>query len=185
MVKTFVMQGFNLFCAKFYLEHLSASGWDRLVQNEPYRRLLKSSIYDRVRYNCSVRLPKREFLFYKLFAHLRKEKLGSEGCGFIAPGEITRDMLDSVFRIVTDAGGKERAIDDFELVAGYGFVGTLLGNMDEDYEAFLQTFSQVKSRISRRFDEAGLRDRYQIEASGSYGETRYGLSVAPDRIIFC
>lgn len=135
--------------------------------------------------NCGVRLPKREFLFFTLFAHLRKEKLGHDGGGFIAPREITRDMLDSVFRIITGAGGKERALDDFELVAGYDFVGTMLDNMDEDYETFQQTFSQVKSRINRRLEEAGLRDRYQIEASGGYGETRYGLSVASDRIIFC
>ena len=135
--------------------------------------------------NCGVRLPKREFLFYTLFAHLRKEKLGHDGGGFIAPKEITRKTLDSVFRIVTGAGGKERAIDDFDLVAGYGFVGTLLDNMKEDYEAFQQTFSQVKSRINRRFEDAGLRNRYQVEAAGDYGETRHGLSVAPDRIIFC
>ncbi|MCI0392601.1 MAG: CRISPR-associated ring nuclease Csm6 [Acidobacteria bacterium] len=135
--------------------------------------------------NCSVRLPRREFFFFALFAHLRKEKLGHDGAGFIAPKEITRETLDSVFRIVTGASGKERALDDFELVARYDFVGTLLDNMNKDYEAFQQTFSQVKSRINRRFEDAGLRDQYQVEAAGDYGETRHGLSVAPDRIIFC
>jgi len=135
--------------------------------------------------NRNVRLPRREFMFFTLFAHLRKEKLGHDGAGFIAPKEITRDLLDSVFRVLTGASGKERALDDFELVAGYDFVGTLLDNMETDYEAFQQTFSQVKSRINRRFEGAGLRDRYQIEAAGDYGETRHGLSVAPDRIILC
>jgi hypothetical protein len=130
-------------------------------------------------------LPRREFLFFTLFAHLRKERLGHDGAGFIAPKEITRETFDSVFRIITSASGKERAIDDFELVAGYDFVGTLLVNMENDYEAFQQTFSQVNSRINRRFEGAGLRDRYQIEAAGDYGETRHGLSVTPDRIIFC
>lgn len=135
--------------------------------------------------NCGVRLPRREFLFYVLFARLRKEGSGREGGGFVSLKEISGEMFDPVFRLITGAGGRERPLDEYELVAGYDFVGALLDNLGRDYEAFQQTFSQVRSRINRRLEEAGLRDRYHIEATGDYGETRYGLSVSPDRIVFC
>ncbi|MCI0389637.1 MAG: CRISPR-associated ring nuclease Csm6 [Acidobacteria bacterium] len=135
--------------------------------------------------NCLVKLPKRELFFYTLFAHLRQQKLGRSGDGFIKLGEVTRDLLNDAFRIVTVADGEGHNLEDFDLVSSYDFIGTLLDDMENDYEAFQKTFLQVKARINRRFNDAGLRDHYLIEARGNYGETSYGLSVAPDRIIFC
>ncbi len=128
---------------------------------------------------CVVRLPKREFFFYTLFAHLRKQ-----GEGWVALDEIDHNRLDEAFRFITAASGVERGLDDYQLEGGFNFIGTLLDQMEKDYEGFQNGFFQVKSRLNRHLEQAGLRKPYLIEASGDYGSTRYGLPVEPERIVF-
>jgi hypothetical protein len=74
-------------------------------------------------------------------------------------------------------------LEDYELVAGFSFVGTLLNQLAEDPIAFQGTFTQVKARIKRKLEGASLRDRYLIATDGQYGSSRYGLRVASDDII--
>ena len=99
--------------------------------------------------------------------------------------EIDQERLDNTFRFITGVNGVERGLDEYELEAGYSFIKTLLDQMKNDYSGFQDGFFQVKSRLNRHLEQAGLRKPYLIEASGDYGSTRYGLPVEAERIVFC
>ncbi|MDQ3918305.1 MAG: CRISPR-associated ring nuclease Csm6 [Acidobacteriota bacterium] len=130
----------------------------------------------------SVRLPRREFFYYLLFIHLRR--LGRGHGGFVALEEIGREDLEAVFRLITAAEGRERGLEEYELVAGYDFLGDLIGWVGLKYVApeFETTFREVKSKVKRRFGEAGLRERYVITTRGRRGDSRYGIRFPPERV---
>lgn len=130
----------------------------------------------------SVHLPPREFFYYLLFVHLRRAGRGREG--FVALGEIRREDIEAVFRAVTSAEGRERGLEEQELVAGYDFLADLIEWVRLGYVApeLETTFREVKSKIKRRFGEAGLRERYVIATRGRRGESRYGIRFPPERI---
>lgn len=131
----------------------------------------------------SVHLPPREFFYYLLFVHLRRGGRGREG--FVTLGEIRREDLDAVFRLVTAAEGRERGLEDYELVAGYDFLGALVEWVGVGYVApeFETTFREVKSKIKRPFEAAGLRERYLITRRGRRGASRYGIRFPPERVV--
>ena len=93
-------------------------------------------------------------------------------------------VTQSPFSYGTGLNGIERGLDEYELEAGYSFIRTLLDQMENDYGGFQDGFFQIKSRLNRHLEQAGLRKPYLIEASGDYGSTRYGLAVEPERIVF-
>lgn len=130
----------------------------------------------------SVQLPPREFFYYLLFVRMRREGRGQDG--FVTLGEIGRADLEAVFRAVTAAEGRERGLADVELVAGYDFLADLVGWVGLGFVApeFQTTFREVKSKIKRRFREAGLRERYVIATRGARGDSRYGIRFPPERI---
>jgi hypothetical protein len=68
--------------------------------------------------------------------------------------------------------------------AGYDFLGDLIGWVGLRYVApeFETTFREVKSKIKRRFGEAGLRERYVITTRGRRGDSRYGIRFPPERV---
>ena len=130
----------------------------------------------------SVHLPPREFFYYLLFVHLRRSGRGRDG--FVALEEIKREDIEAVFRVVTAAEGRERGLDEHELVAGYDFLADLIEWVKLEYVApeFETTFREVKSKIKRRFGEAGLRERYVITTRGRRGDSRYGIRFPPERV---
>lgn len=138
---------------------------------DPVRRVVSVA-------SSAVTLSKREMFFYWLFARLCRERRD-----FIKPSEITHEVLDDAFRAVTSAAGNERPLAEYDLVPGYDFLGGMLEDLDNDYEAFQKSFLQIRSRINRKLSEGGIRGQYLIEARGGYSETGYGIAVAPDRII--
>lgn len=130
----------------------------------------------------SVQLPPREFFYYLLFVRTRREGRGQGG--FVGLEEIGREDLDAVFRSLTAAEGHERGLDEYELVAGYEFVADLVEWAGLGYVApeFETTFREVKSKLKRRFGEAGLRERYVITTRGRRGASRYGIRFPPERV---
>jgi CRISPR-associated protein (TIGR02584 family) len=135
--------------------------------------------------NRSIKLPVREFFVYILFAQLRKQQDGEEG--FVAFDEISRRDLDAAFRLITSARGLERPLEDYDLLPRFDFLGNLSGSIsgkDCDSEAVSRTFLEVIAKIKRKFESAGRLDRYLVARRGERGSSRYGLDVAPDRIIF-
>src|SRR5207237_10812959 len=89
-----------------------------------------------------------------------------------------------VFRVVTAAEGRERGLDEHELVAGYDFLADLIEWVRLEYVApeFETTFREVKSKIKRRFGEAGLRERYGSTTRGRRGDPGYGRRFPPERV---
>jgi hypothetical protein len=136
---------------------------------------------------CHAKLPPKEFFVYSLFAHLRREKLGRAGDGFVGFDEIGRDHLDAVFRRFnfTATDGRARAMEDADLIPECEFLGTLLKQMDRDYPSLQENLRQTRAKINRKLAARGLPARYLIESVGEYSETRYGLPVSPDHINFC
>jgi CRISPR-associated protein (TIGR02584 family) len=130
----------------------------------------------------SIYLPPREFFYYLLFVQLRLGRRGRDG--FVALGEIRREDIEAAFRVVTAAEGRELGLEDYELVAGYDFLADLIEWVGLGYVApeFETTFREVKSKIKRRFGEAGLRELYVITTRGRRGDSRYGIRFPPERV---
>ncbi|HXG67498.1 MAG TPA: CRISPR-associated ring nuclease Csm6 [Blastocatellia bacterium] len=131
-----------------------------------------------------ARLSEREMFIYALFAYLRQQSRGDGS--FVTLEEIRRDDLDAVFRAITAARGKERPLDDFDLVPRFDFVKTLAyhftSNNADDFEYFKTALGQILSKIKRKFEKAALPERYHIARNGERGSLSYGLQVPPDRI---
>jgi CRISPR-associated protein (TIGR02584 family) len=130
----------------------------------------------------SFRLTKREHFIYVLFAIARKKGDGNDG--FLAVEEITRERLAGVFSYLTSARGQGRELDDYQLVAGFGFLGSLTRSVNQaDCEDIRNTCLQTSARIKGKLDAAGVPERYAITRLGERGAARYGLLVPPERII--
>jgi CRISPR-associated protein (TIGR02584 family) len=108
---------------------------------------------------CHAKLPPKEFFVYSLFAHLRREKLGLVGDGFVGFDEIGRDHLDAVFRRFnfTATDGRARAMEDADLIPKYEFLGTLLNQIDSDYPALQDNLWQTRAKINRKLAARGCR----------------------------
>jgi CRISPR-associated protein (TIGR02584 family) len=133
----------------------------------------------------SVHLPPREFFYYLLFIHIRRRRGGQDG--FVSLSEIVREDLDAVFRVVTAAQGRERVLEEHELVTGYDFLTKLVEWVGLSYveTEFETTFREVKSKLKRRFADAGLRERYVITSRGRRGNLRFGIAFPPEHICLC
>lgn len=133
----------------------------------------------------SVKLAEREFFVYALYAWFRKNGRGDSG--FVDPEEIRREDFEAVFRMITSAKGKERGLEDWDLVPRYKFLGTLVSQAASertvDRDDLKQSFREIIAKIKKRFDEAALPERYLVSAR-ERGSSRYGLTVEPDRIIW-
>jgi CRISPR-associated protein (TIGR02584 family) len=172
--------------------HKGDGGYDQIVrQTQDDLNLLESThdlFLDLARQkitvaNQSIKLPEREFFIYALFGYLRKKDVGEEG--FVGFKEISKRHLDLLFRMITKARGLERSLEDHELLPKFNFIGKLSDYIkNDDSKSLSETFLQVISKIKGKFEKAGRLDRYLIVNRGDRGSSRYGLEVAPDRIIF-
>lgn len=132
-----------------------------------------------------VRLAEREFFVYALYAWFRKNGRGDSG--FVDPEEIHRQDFEAVFRMITSARGKERPLEDWDLVPRYKFLGTLVAQAASDRtvdrDDLKQALREIIAKIKKRFDEAALPERYLVSAR-ERGSSRYGLAVEPERILW-
>lgn len=125
----------------------------------------------------SAKLTKREFFFYLLFAYLRKRNRGENG--YVRLEKIQRDDYDQVLRLVTRANGDECGLEECQSI-NYKFLCKFVD--EEDPQDIYETFRTINSKIKERFLAAKLPERYFINNIGSYGESRYGIDISPDRI---
>ncbi len=136
--------------------------------------------------NRWVKLRERELFVYALMAYLRQQ--GGGDAGYVRLDELTVDDLDAVFRRITAARGNEHGLDDADIVARFGFLDKLAGWMASTHEdarnAVQKTFEQVFSKIKRKCEDAQLPERYHLTTRGERGALRYGLEVAPERIVW-
>ena len=123
-------------------------------------------------------------------AYLRQQGHGDEG--YIRLDELTVDDLDVVLRRITAARGNEyglKAADNIVKIVGrFGFLDTLARRVastnEIDRKDVKDTFEQVVSKIKRQCEDARLPERYQLTTRGERGALRYGLAVAPERIVW-
>jgi CRISPR-associated protein (TIGR02584 family) len=136
--------------------------------------------------NRQVKLTELQFFLYALLADLLQQGRGDTG--FVTLDEITVDDLDIVFRRITAARGRERAVDDYQLVAGFKFLGALnqqvASTFVSDREDVKKTFGEVISKIKKKYEDNWIPDRYLITTRGERGALRYGLDVAPEWIVW-
>lgn len=134
----------------------------------------------------TIRFSARELLVYAMLAYLRQEGRGENG--FVMLDEITRADLDTIFRRITAVRGRVYGLEDWEFVPGFAFLPTLVEQLASknttDREDLIQTFQQTISRIKRKCEAKQLRERYFITTLGERGALRYGISIAPGRIIW-
>jgi hypothetical protein len=134
----------------------------------------------------TVKLTEKEFFIYTLFAHFRTR--GRDDEGFVALSEITVDDLDAVFRRITASRGKERGLKDIDLVARFDFLRVMAAQVashkDIDKKHLQESFLPVRAKINGKLEEAKLPERYLITSRGERGSLRYGLGIAPERIIW-
>lgn len=136
--------------------------------------------------NRSVKLAEREFFVYVLYAHYRKTGKGEEG--FVDPEEIRPEDLEAVFRMITSAKGKEWGLQDCDLVPRFRFLvniaSQIKSSVAKDRDDLKQSFREIMAKIKKKFDRAGLPDRYLLDSSAERGSSRYGLAVEPERILW-
>jgi CRISPR-associated protein (TIGR02584 family) len=136
--------------------------------------------------NRRIKLTERELFLYGLLAYLRQQERGQ--AGYITLDEITVDDLDAVFRRITAARGNERGLDDTDLVVRFDFLDKLAARVDstdaEVRKDLRKTFEQAISRIKKKCEDERLPDHYQPTTHGERGSLRYGLEVAPERIVW-
>lgn len=131
----------------------------------------------------AIVLTERELFIYLLFAYARKHRLGNNG--YLDLENLSYSpYLDVVFRIITTAKGIETGIEDYQEFPKYNFLSTFLGHKQTgiDPQELRQSFFQIKSKIKHRLEQAEIPACYHIDNYGSYGEARYGIALAPERI---
>jgi CRISPR-associated protein (TIGR02584 family) len=165
-----------------------------LVESAPDLRL---SLRDKtvVVAGQAIKLTEKEFFIYALFAHFRAQERGDQG--FVALTEITVTDLDAVFRRITAARGRERSLEEVNLVPPFRFLQPMANQVAthkkiDSQASFLKevdpqeqaSFLQARAKINRKLEAASLPERYHITSRGERGSLRYGLGVAPERIIW-
>lgn len=134
--------------------------------------------------NRTIKLTERELFIYALLAYMREAGRGEDG--FVRLDELRAVDLDTVFRRITAAKGREYGLDDCQYVPRYDFLPTLaqqLASMKaEDRADVTQTLRETVSRIKRKCDAQRLPERYLITTDGERGALRYGLRMPPERI---
>lgn len=132
-----------------------------------------------------VTLREREFLFYVLFACARKAS--DSGDGFLSVEEICREHFAAAFSLIAQARDFEGAIDDADLLPRMDFLSTYTAQAasekSKDKEDLKCALGQIISKANRCIERAGLPPRYAIATQGKRGAQRYGLLVAPERIV--
>ncbi len=136
-----------------------------------------------------VRLTEPHLFIYTLFAIFRQKAHGKEG--FVALSEICEEDLDNVFRRIMPPKGRVRSLADIkdthpkDLPRFFKFVATLrtFATQTTAPDVLARPYLGAFSKIKRAFNSVGAMDRYLIDNSGPYRESRYGLSVPPDRIV--
>lgn len=128
--------------------------------------------------NRRLRLTTLEFFLHALLASIRQQDRGQ--AGFV--------RLDDTFRRITRASGRAFGIDDYELVAGFGFLGELRdllrSSHRRDREHLTERFSQLISKSRNRARKAGIPPHYLMTGRGRGAARRYGLQVEPERIVW-
>ena len=136
--------------------------------------------------NRRLRLTVYEFFLHALLASIRQQGRGQ--AGFVRLKEITVGDLDDTFCRITQASGQAFGIDDYVLVAGFGFLGQLRAQLvsthPNDRQHLKERFSQLISKSRQRARKAGLPPHYLMTARGRGANRRYGLQVEPERIVW-
>jgi CRISPR-associated protein (TIGR02584 family) len=131
-----------------------------------------------------TKLPRGEFFFYLLFAHLRRTGRGIDG--MVSVEEINRSDMDAVFRLITEAQEVELGIEECTSVPGYGFLEKIadrfVNRHPNDISDLREIFQYRRSKINRKLESIGLPDRYLVGSTRERGAVRYGLKVSPERI---
>ena len=136
--------------------------------------------------NRRLRLTALEFFLHALLASMRQQGRGQDG--FVRLDDVTVDDLAATFRRITQAKGRAFGIEDYQLVAGFGFLGQLrdqlAGAHPKDREHLKERFSQLISKSRKRARTAGIPPHYLMTARGRGAARRYGLQVEPERIVW-
>lgn len=133
--------------------------------------------------NRSVKLAERELFIYAMFAWLRRENRSTDG--FIAINDLSIKDIDTTFRMIMKARGNEVGIDECSSVPRMDFVQTMItGLKQKDDEIFKKAFQQVIARVKKKFEDAGVPERYLFTSDGERGALRFGFSIPPDRLVW-
>lgn len=126
----------------------------------------------------AARLTPRELFFYCLYAGLRLRGRGRSGA--VAISELETGDLDWAFRRLSAARGVERGIDDWQDVGPKFRFATAMREevARRDVEALRSQFTQLRSKVARSFENAGIPERYTVVSDGD----AYILRIPPNRI---
>lgn len=129
--------------------------------------------------------PMREFLIYILFALARRDD--ENGGGLLAVEELTEHHFNKAFRAIMKGFGKERSLADvvcWEDEDKFEFLESYLKDINrKNYHYLKEAFAQTIARINRKIKAERLPQRYAITSVEIDGHARYGLQLAPERII--
>jgi len=134
----------------------------------------------------SVTLTPREMFFYALFAEARASDFELDGT--LSLDNLTRKDFDRTFRRIMQAQGDNVGIEECTSHEAFAFLQEMVDQLasarSKDRDDFRKKMVETKSKVNRKFKEAGLPQRYMITLRDERGSACYGLTVSPLRIRF-
>jgi CRISPR-associated protein (TIGR02584 family) len=136
----------------------------------------------------TVKLPKREFFFYLMFAR-RAEK----GCNPVSLRNLKREDFHQILKEIM-LKTKNEDVDWEEIYAfpKYKFAEIMYSQLFEakkekkeiDFQEFRNAFSTVVTRIRKNFEKVGICDDRYYLVSTNDKTASYRFGIKPERIIF-
>jgi CRISPR-associated protein (TIGR02584 family) len=133
--------------------------------------------------NCRTRLHEREFFVYLLFARARK--LGRGEGGFLSLADITSEEIEATLSIIGQAREVKCGLAEADRPPRFDFLERIVRDVEKrDLESMQENFGQVFSKIKNKLEKNNLPERCWIGPKGERGALKYGLKIAPERIVW-
>jgi CRISPR-associated protein (TIGR02584 family) len=184
-----ILGGWRQAAGSSYVDYVSHAQQELTLLESAHELVYKCSKRVVVVAGQQITLSKRLFFFYALFARLRSIGAGSVGDGFVSIDEINLDHVIETFSLVSGIPDTESP-EDFSSVPGYDFMDRVIAGVrsqgvDPDFQDdFLQIKSKIKGRLRKHIASELITERFSIAANGVKPDTRYGLNIDRDKIVF-
>ncbi len=136
----------------------------------------------------TIKLSPREMFFYTMFAKRRTKIIDDETNGTFALTDLKVKDLAANFETIMRARGESLEWESATNYPQYDFLAKMIELVrGEDGESLTELKDELRiiiTRIKKKIMEHGGDERYAITLRDERGSNRYGIAIAPERIVF-
>lgn len=136
----------------------------------------------------TIKLSPREMFFYVMFAKRRANRIDDGTNGTLALTELKVKDLAATFEAIMRARGEDLEWVSATSYPKYDFLAKMSGLIKgEDGESLTELQDELRiiiTRIKKKIMQHGGDERYAITLRDERGSNRYGIAIAPERIVF-